>query len=533
MKRKLNKPQQEPRERPGSWEEPADPGGASSGAGTEGTSGQSVHKSKFRQKSKQEQAAASKLRMEKRGDKLVAAKGKLAKQKPPKKPGPVRRVGRAAGGTVHGFVHGKIYENEQENVGIEGAHRSELVGEALGRKGVRFAKKTLREHPAKAVQRAESKYVKATADYHFRMAAQEHPEMSGNPVSRMWRKRRLKKQYQKRAREAVKTGAAGAAKKTAAATEKAGAKVAGFVKRHPVGVLLALACVLLLFMMQSCSSSLVTLGNAGAGAVGATTYPSQDEEMLAAEAAYVGMEAELADYLDSYESTHDYDEYHFDLDSIEHDPYVLISILSVLHEGAWTLDQVQGTLETLFDRQYILTEDVVVEVRYRTDSEGNSYDVEVPYNYYICYVTLENRNLSHLPLEMMNEEQMSRYSLYMSTLGNRPDLFPESAYVGKYVGSSPATSFDCSGFVSWVINHSGWNVGRLGAQGLYNICTPTSSPKPGDLVFFVGTYDTAGVSHCGIYVGDGMMIHCGDPIQYANLNTSYWQSHFYAYGRLP
>ena len=558
MKRKLNKPQQEPRERPGSWEEPADPGGASSGAGTEGTSGQSVHKSKFRQKSKQEQAAASKLRMEKRGDKLVAAKGKLAKQKPPKKPGPVRRVGRAAGGTVHGFVHGKIYENEQENVGIEGAHRSELVGEALGRKGVRFAKKTLREHPAKAVQRAESKYVKATADYHFRMAAQEHPEMSGNPVSRMWRKRRLKKQYQKRAREAVKTGA----------------KVAGFVKRHPVGVLLALACVLLLFMMQSCSSSLVTLGNAGAGAVGATTYPSQDEEMLAAEAAYCGMEAELQDYLDGYESTHDYDEYHFDLDSIEHDPYVLISILSVLHEGAWTLEQVEGTLETLFDRQYILTEDVVVEVRYRTesrtDSEGNSYTVEVPYNYYICYVTLENRNLSHLPLEMMNEEQMSRYSLYMSTLGNRPDLFPESAYVGKYVtnppagydvpgeylddetfaamlteaekylgypyvwgGSSPATSFDCSGFVSWVINHSGWNVGRLGAQGLYNICTPTSNPKPGDLVFFVGTYDTAGVSHCGIYVGDGMMIHCGDPIQYANLNTSYWQSHFYAYGRLP
>ena len=327
-------------------------------------------------------------------------------------------------------------------------------------------------------------------------------------------------------------------------------------------------------MMQSCSSSLMTLGNAGAGAVGATTYPSQDEEILAAEAAYCGMEAELQDYLDSYESAHDYDEYHFDLDSIEHDPYVLISILSVLHEGAWTLEQVQGTLETLFDRQYILTEDVVVEVRYRTesrtDSEGNSYTVEVPYNYYICYVTLENRNLSHLPLEMMNEEQMSRYSLYMSTLGNRPDLFPESAYVGKYVtnppagydvpgeylddetfaamlteaekylgypyvwgGSSPATSFDCSGFVSWVINHSGWNVGRLGAQGLYNICTPTSNPKPGDLVFFVGTYDTAGVSHCGIYVGDGMMIHCGDPIQYANLNTSYWQSHFYAYGRYP
>ena len=617
MKRKPNKPKQEPRERPGSWESAADPGGAAgggspggAGAADNGTSGQSVQNmgcpakskdfvgrggateradfggsaaegakakfatTKFRQKSKQEQAAASKLRMEERGEKLERAKDKLAKQKPPKKPGPVRRIGRAAGGAAHGFVHGKIYENEQENVGIEGAHRSELVGESGLRHGKRFVQKKIRQHPAKAVQRAESKYVKATADYHFRMAAQEHPEMSGNPVSRMWRKHRLKKQYQKRAREAAKTGAASAAKKTAAATEKAGAKIAGFVKRHPVGVLLALACVLLLFMMQSCSSSMVMLGNSGAGAVGATTYPSEDGEILAAEVAYVGMEAELQDYLDSYESTHDYDEYHFDLDSIEHDPYVLISILSVLHEGAWTLDQVQGTLESLFDRQYILTEDVVVEVRYRTesrtDSEGNSYDVEVPYNYYICYVTLENRNLSHLPLEMMNEEQMSRYSLYMSTLGNRPDLFPESAYVGKYVtdppagydvpgeylddetfaamlteaekylgypyvwgGSSPATSFDCSGFVSWVINHSGWNVGRLGAQGLYNICTPTSSPKPGDLVFFVGTYDTAGVSHCGIYVGDGMMIHCGDPIQYANLNTSYWQSHFYAYGRLP
>ena len=580
MKRKPNKPKQEPRERPGSWESAANPGGAAgggspggAGAGDSGTSGQSVHKSKFRQKSKQEQAAASKLRMEERGEKLERAKDKLAKQKPPKKPGPVRRIGRAAGGAAHGFVHGKIYENEQENVGIEGAHRSELVGESGLRHGKRFVQKKIRQHPAKAVQRAESKYVKATADYHFRMAAQEHPEMSGNPVSRMWRKHRLKKQYQKRAREAVKTGAAGAAKKTAAATEKAGAKAVGFVKRHPVGVVLALACVLLLFMMQSCSSSLVTLGNAGAGAVGATTYPSQDEEMLAAESAYVGLEAELADYLDSYESTHDYDEYHFDLDSIEHDPYVLISILSVLHEGEWTVDEVQGTLETLFDRQYILTEDVVVEVRYRTesrtDSEGNSYDVEVPYNYYICYVTLENKNLSHLPLEMMNEEQMSRYSLYLSTLGNRPDLFPSSPYVGKYIttrpadyevpeayladetfaailkeaekyigfpyvwgGYSPGTSFDCSGFVSYIYNQCGWDFGRLGAQGLYNISARTNSPKPGDLVFFTGTYDTPGVSHCGIYVGDGWMLHAGDPIQYSNLNTSYWQSHFYAYGKL-
>ena len=558
-------PQGEPR--------PKADGGSPSGAGA--TSGQSVPKSpksKFRHRSQQEQAAASKLRMDKRSEKLDKAKEKLSKQKPPQKPGPVKRVGRAAGGSVHGFVHGKLFEVEQENVGTEGAHRSELVGETVLRHGSRWMKRKIREHPAKAVQKAESRYIKATADYHFHTAAQEHPELGQSTWKRFWQKR----QYRKQARQAAKTGAAKAAKQTAAATERAGAKVAAFVKRHPVGMLLALACVLLLFMMQSCSSSLVMLGNSGAGAVGATTYPSRDEDILGAEAAYTGLEAELQAYLDSYTATHSYDEYHFDLDEIEHDPYVLISILSALHEGEWTVDEVQGTLQTLFDRQYILTENVVVEVRYRTetrtDSEGDPYTVRVPYNWYVCYVTLENRNLSHLPVEMMSQEQLSRYALYLSTLGNRPDLFPGSAYVGKYTdppadydvpeeyladetfaailgeaekylgypyvwgGSSPATSFDCSGFVSWVINHSGWNVGRLGAQGLYNICAPTGAPRPGDLVFFKGTYDAPnpdGVTHCGIYVGDGMMIHCGDPISYANLNSNYWQSHFYVYGRLP
>ena len=559
---------------PGKAAGAAAPGGAGAGnAG--GTSGQSVPKSpksKFRQKSQQEQAAASKLRMEKRGEKLEAAKEKLAKQKPQKKPGPVKRVGRVASGSVHGFVHGKIYENEHENVGIEGAHRSELVGESVLRHGSRYVKRKIREHPAKAVRRAESKYIKATADYHFHTAAQEHPELSKNALSRYWQKQRLRKRYQKQAKEAAKQGAR-AAEKTAVTTEKLAARAVGFVKRHPVGCLLALACVLLVLVMQSCSSSLVTLGNSTIGAVGASTYPCEDGDMLGAEAAYCDLEAELSDYLDSYENTHDYDEYHFDLDEIEHDPYVLLSLLCSLHEGQWTLDQVENSLQMLFDRQYILTEEVVVEVRYRTetrtDIEGNDYDVEVPYNYYICYVTLENKNLSHLPVYLLSEDQMSRYAIYMATLGNRPDLFPGSEYVGKYTetpegyevpgeylddetfaamfseaqkyigypyvwgSSSPSTSFDCSGYVSWVINHSGWNVGRLGAQGLYNICTPTSSPKPGDLVFFKGTYDTPGVSHCGIYVGDNTMLHCGDPIGYANLNTSYWQSHFYAYGRLP
>lgn len=540
-----------------------------------GTSGQKVPKSKFRPKSQQEQTAASKLRMEKRGEKLDAAKEKLAKQKPPKKPGPVKKAGRAVGGGVHGFVHSKLYEVEQENVGTEGAHRSELVGESALRHGSRYVKRQIRQHPAKAVQKAESRHIKATADYHYRKTVEEHPEMRGSTLSRYMQKQKIKRQYAKQAREAAKAGSK-ASEKTAVTTEKLAARTVAFVKRHPVGVLLFLACFLLLVLMQSCMSSLVTLGNGAAGAIGASTYAAEDADLLGAEAAYCALEDELRDYLDTYTRTHDYDEYHFDLDDIEHDPYVLLSLMSAWHEGAWTLDEVQGTLQMLFERQYILTESVVTERRYYietdtwTDEEGNTHtdSYRVYYDYYICTVTLENFNLSHLPIYIMGEDQLSRYALYMATLGNRPDLFPSSPYVAKYTGDpveheipeayladetfaailaeaekyigypyvwggyKPSTSFDCSGFVSYVYNQCGWDFGRLGAQGLYNISTRTNRPRPGDLVFFTGTYDTPGVSHVGIYVGDGWMLHCGDPIGYANLNTSYWQSHFYAYGRL-
>lgn len=543
------------------------------------TSGQNVPKSpksKFRAKSQQEQTAESKLRMEKRGEQLDKAKEKLAKQKPPKKPGPVKKAGRAAGATVHGYVHGKLYEVEHENVGTESAHRSELVGEAALRSTSRYVKKQIREHPAKAVQKAESRHIKATADYQYRATVEAHPEMQkGGAVSRYIQKQKIKRQYAKQAREASKQTAK-AAEKTAVTTEKLAARAVAFVKRHPVGVLLFLACFLLLVLMQSCMSSAVTIGNGVVGAIGASTYAAEDADLRGAEAAYCGLEAELQDYLDSYERTHDYDEYHFELDDIEHDPYVLLSIISAMHEGEWTLDEVQGTLQMLFEKQYILTETVVTERRYYletdtwTDEEGNTHTdtYRVYYDYYICTVTLENFNLSHLPIYIMGEDQLSRYALYMSALGNRPDLFPSSPYVAKYTadpveheipeayladetfaaileeaekyigypyvwgGYKPSTSFDCSGFVSYVYNQCGWDFGRLGAQGLYNISRRTSSPRPGDLVFFTGTYDTPGVSHVGIYVGDGWMLHCGDPIGYANLNTSYWQSHFYAYGRL-
>ena len=543
------------------------------------TSGQSVpksRKSKFRQKSQQQKTAESKLRMERRGEKLDAARKKLAKQKPLKPKGPVRRVAGVAGRGVHGFVHGKIYEVEHENVGTEGAHRTELAGETVLRHGTRFVKKQIREHPARAVRRAESRHTKATADYYYRKTVEEHPEMQkGGALSRYLQKQKIKRQYAKQVREAAKQGGKTAGKAVSSAG-KLTEKVVAYAKEHPVGLLAAALCLILLLSLQSCLSSMTTVGNGLVGAVAASTYPSEDADMLGAEAAYCAMEDELQDYLDSYQRTHDYDEYHFNLDDIEHDPYVLISILTALREGAWTLEEVQGTLQMLFDRQYILTEDVVVEQRYYletdtwTDEDGNTHSdtYRVYYDYYICYVTLENFNLSHLPIYIMGENQLSRYALYMATLGNRPDLFPSSPYVEKYTsppvehdipeayladetfaailkeaekyigfpyvwgGSSPSTSFDCSGFVSYVYNQCGWSFGRLGAQGLYNISTRTSSPKPGDLVFFTGTYDTPGISHVGIYVGDGWMLHCGDPIGYANLNSSYWQSHFYAYGKL-
>ena len=523
----------------------------------------------------------SKHRMEKSGDKLDSARDKLAKQKPVKKPGAIKTAGRMVGAEAWSVVHGKLYQVERENVGIEAAHRTELVGEAALRGGTRFVKKRIRTRPARRVRKWERKNVKANADHAFRQMVQEHPELKKNAAARYAQKKRIKKQYQKQAQEAAKATKK-AAEKTAVTTEKIAKSVVGFVKRHPVGSLIALLAFLLIILLQSCMGMMATVGDGAVGAIGASTYPSEDSEMLAAEAAYAGMEAALQYELDNYTRLHSgYDEYNFDLDSIEHDPYVLISLLSAWHDGAWTLAEVQGTLTMLFAHQYTLTETVTVEVRYRTETssytdpdtgETTTESYEVAYNYYICDVALDNYNLSHLPVFIMSEEKVGRYALYMATLGNRPDLFPGYLYphastimpytdfdippeyltdevfaaivaeAEKYLGypyvwggSSPVTSFDCSGFVSWVINHSGWDVGRLGSDGLWGICTPVSSAnaKPGDLIFFHSTYDTPLTSHVGIYVGDGMMIHCGNPISYASINTNYWQTHFFGFGRLP
>ena len=500
------------------------------------------------------------------------------KKKPPSKL--THAVQDAPANLILSQVHREVRQSEDDNVGVEAAHKVEQAVESGGQL-VQSAHRAHQLKPYRAAIRAEKKLERANLDALQKKAEIDSP--TSNPVSKWQQKQAIKKQYAAAKHNQAAQTTAKAAENTAKAAKKAAEKAekAGkYVWEHRRGFAIAAAILLMLaFLLNGLSSCSVIMDGVGSG-IAASTYPSQDADMLGAEAQYCEMEAELQRYLDTYESTHDYDEYHFDLDTIEHDPYVLISIITALHQGEWTLDEVQGTLQMLFDRQYILTEDVVVETRYRTetdtwtDADGNTHTdtYQVPYDYYICTVTLENFNLSHVPVYIMSEEQLGMYATYMATLGNRPDLFPGSGYIGKYVegsytdydippealddevfaaiikeaekylgypyvwgGSSPSTSFDCSGFVSWVINHSGWDVGRLGAQGLCNICTPVSSAnvKPGDLVFFTGTYDTPGVSHVGIYVGNNMMIHCGDPISYANLNSSYWQSHFYRYGRLP
>lgn len=495
--------------------------------------------------------------------------------------------------TVLATAHREVRDSEEDNVGVEGAHKLEQVAEG----GVRTLDSAHRSHklkPYREAAYAEKAADKANLKALNKQAQQNNPQFSSNPYSRWQQKRAIKKKYM--AAKAGKTGAttAKATQKTAKSAKKAAEntkKTGSFLARHWKGALIVLALLLMIAFLSSVISSCSVLVQSGVTSFAASSYAADDADMLAAEEQYCALEAELQEYLDTYEDTHDYDEYHYDLDDIEHDPYVLISAISALHGGEWTIGEVGGTIQMLFDKQYILTETVTTETRYRTETrtgttsytdpetgetvtEEYEYEVQVPYTYYICNVTLENFNLSHVPVYIMSEEQLSMYATYMATLGNRPDLFPDSQYVGMYIdteyedyeipaealsdprfaammeeaekylgypyvwgGSSPSTSFDCSGFVSWVINNcgEGWSIGRLGAEGLRNTCSYVSpvNARPGDLIFFEGTYDTSGASHVGIYVGNNMMIHCGDPIQYASINTNYWQQHFLSFGRLP
>jgi len=464
-------------------------------------------------------------------------------------------------------AHRKIQEAEQENVGVESAHRLEETAEG----GVRLAAPSRRAQklkPYREAEKARMRLGKANVNALYQKHLRDNPQFASNPISRWRQKQAIRKQYAASVRsgEGVAATIENAMKAAKQAAERSRAS-GNFVWKHKKGFAAVIALFLAVSVFLNGLSSCTALVEGVLSGLGGSTYPSADEDMLGAEAAYAGMEAALKNELDNYAALHPgHDEYQFDLDEIGHDPYVLISLLTAYHRGAWTLEQVRPTLEMLFERQYILTETVTRQTRYDENSQ--------PYEYTICKVKLVNSDLSHLPVYVLDEDGMHLYASYMATLGNRPDLFPITEYPNasqrenyldydvppealedevfaamlkeaeKYLGfpyvwggTNPSTSFDCSGYVSWVINHSGWNYGRLGVMGLEDVCTPVSraNAKPGDLVFFIGTYDAPypdRPSHVGIYVGNGMMIHCGSPISYANINTPYWQNHFYGFGRL-
>ena len=509
----------------------------------------------------------AKTRADKAGEKLGRARAKLDAQKPPKEPGLPRKLARSARTGAWIYAHNKIHEVEHENVGTEGAHKSELVAEAGIRKVSRFAGRRWRTRLARSVVKWEKKEIRANADYAFRQMAQEHPELTSNPLSRYAQKWKLKREYAKRAREATKQGAK-AAEKTAVTTEKLARRVFLFVKRHSVGVLIVLAVLLVVMLLVGALSSLPGMIGSGAmNAVLGTSYGSEDSDLLGADADYTALETALQNEVANIESTHPgYDEYRYHVDELGHNPYELASYLTAKFQS-YTRAEVQGELQAVFDAQYRLTLTETVENRTYTDEDGDEHE----YDWYILTVTLTNRTLPVVINERLTDDQKELYSATMWTKGNKPYLW-DNIYTGgdtdpgpsyeipgealtdpdfaaliaeaeKYLGypyvwggSSPNTSFDCSGFVCWVYTHSGvHNLPRTTATGIYNQCAivPKSEARPGDLIFFTRTYASAGpVSHVGIYVGDNMMIHCGDPIKYASISTSYWQEHFYAFGRL-
>ena len=429
--------------------------------------------------------------------------------------------------------------------------------------------------------RLERKSDSANVEALYQRERHNSPNHSSNPISKWRQKQELKKRYME-AKASGKAGASGAAKGGKKATEGTKSLVdkgIEFVKEHPKAILIAgvlgLLIMLIAGMFSSCTAMFAGSGNAVLG----TSYTAEDADIIGADADYSALETALNHQISNIESTHPgYDEYRYDLAEIGHNPYELASYLTVLFED-YTRAEVQSTLQSLFAQQYTLTLTPEVEVRYRTetrtDSEGNDYDVEVPYNYHILNVKLTNKGLGAvIRASGLTTEQADRYDVLMTTSGNRSELFGEDVYgvsggeytdydipgealtderfrrmiteAEKYLGypyvrggSNPSTSFDCSGFVSWVINHSGngWSVGRLGAKGLKGICDiiPPDQAKPGDLIFFHHTYDApdpSDATHVGIYVGDGMMIHCGNPISYASTESNYWQNHFLCFGRI-
>ena len=557
---------------------------ADSSTDTQREEGRTSKEKKSRQEKKQERAQS---RAEHSAVRLERAKEHLAAQKPRKPPGPAKRATTAAGVTLWAYGHRKIHEAEHENVGTEAAHKTELLAEAGAHKAVRYAKRRIREHPARQVERWEHRAMKADAELRYQQAAAEHPELQSNALSRMAQKWKIKRQYAKEAREAAKQGAR-AAGKAAGTVEKAAEKLALFVRNHKGGavVILLLFCVFLI--INSVFSALPSLGTGMVNAVVGTSYTAEDGDILGANEDYTALENALRQEVAGIERTHPgYDEYRYRVDELGHNPYELTSYL-IAKLRTYTRGDVQGELRALFEAQYKLTLTEEVETRYRTETrtgtststdpetgetttEEYEYEVEVAYEYYILHVRLENRTLPAVVASRLDGEQKELYDILLELKGNKPYLWDDiysgngggydpgggytvpgealsdpafaaliteaEKYLGyPYVwgGSSPSTSFDCSGFVCWVYTHSGvHNLPRTTANGILGQCARVSraDARPGDLIFFQGTYNTSGASHVGIYVGDGMMVHCGNPISYASIDTPYWRQHFLTFGR--
>lgn len=511
-------------------------------------------------------------------------------KKPSQLTHPVQKAVKTAGDQFHRQVK---ESNEDDNVAVDAVLQADQKTETALQMG-EHAYHAHKMRPYRRLEKAEKCLDKANIRVMEKQYQQEHPQFTSNPYSRWQQKRAIRREY-----AAAKRGANGrtvqsTAKSAEKATEKvsdAAGKTVEVIRRHPtILLLLALGGMLLIVMssLQACTP----LAQSVLESVVIGTYPAEEEDVRAAERVYAEKERQLKDEMDHYERYHPgYDEYHVEADEIWHNPYVLIAIISAYYDGQeWDIDSAMPVIEKYFALQYVVTETVTTKTRYRTErqtgtrlvtdpdtgrthTETYSYDADVPYTYTICNVKLENKDLSHLPVVSMSHHTMGMYALYMASHGNMEGIFhgphavplkdpmlydiPQETldadptfarlmeeankYVGyPYVwgGASPETSFDCSGFVSYVFTASGvYNTGRLGAKGLRSLCrdVPVDQARPGDIVFFDGTMGegVAGITHCGIYVGNNMMIHCGSPLGYANLNDSYWRQHFHSFGRVP
>ena len=508
-----------------------------------------------------------------------------------KKSGKPKKPGNLAADALSAKAHQSVRNADQDNnSGVEAAHFTEGSAEGAARAGSRFQYgRKLRQY--KKLERLEKKANKDAVDSIFAERMKSDPQAGSNLFSRWRQKQAIKKEY-----AAAKAGAA-AAENTASGTAKAAQgtvsiteKAFQFVQSHSHIIIGIAAVGLLVLVIAGSVSSCSVLINGGGNVVLGTSYTAEDEDLKGVETDYTKLEDKLRKQIDRIETDHPgYDEYRYNLAEIGHNPYELASLLTVEFEN-YTRSQVQARLQSIFEAQYELKLEEKVEIRTRKETRVGyrynpitgtghtyTYQVTVQYEYKILNVTLLNRGVDYVARNSgLTDDQLQRYEVTLECRGNRDDLFagiafatPDGAgssgeyqdydipgealtdekfrkmiteaekYLGyPYVwgGSSPSTSFDCSGFVSWVINHcgNGWNVGRQTANGLMGKCDiiPKSEAKPGDLIFFQKTYNTSGASHVGIYVGNGMMIHCGNPISYASIETSYWRQHYYCMGRI-